>query len=307
MIRLLGLAFVSAKLVHVARRNDWSHVHVHSCGDAANVALFASSLGPLTYSLTLHNPLAVYGANQAMKWRHARFGVAVNRQIRDEMTRDLAGLLPAEIDVAPMGVDAERFRRTTPYLPYDGTGKVRLFCCARLNAVKGHAHLLNALCMLQRRGFDVHLRLAGQDEAGGSGYRAVLARLLADLGLEGNVQLLGAISEEAVRGELERCHIAVLASLGEGVPVALMEAMSMEVPVVATMVGGVPELVVSQSNGLLVPPERPDELADAIAEIAGDPNLATRLGRAGRATVLDGFTSDKSARLIAERVAALAN
>jgi hypothetical protein len=71
-LRLLMLVFVAAKLVRLAKVAGWNHIHVHSCADAANVAMFASILAGLSYSLSLHGPtLEVYGPNQEQKWHHA--------------------------------------------------------------------------------------------------------------------------------------------------------------------------------------------------------------------------------------------
>ena len=79
-------------------------------------------------------------------------------------------------------------------------------------------------------------------------------------------------------------HAVVLASDAEGIPVSLMEAMSYEIPVIATNVGGNPELL-SGGCGMMVPPRNPDALADAIAQVLGDPRLAASLASAGRARV----------------------
>jgi len=70
-IRLAALVLVAGKLVAIARKAGWNHIHVHSCADAANIAMFASVLSPLTYSMTLHEPaLETYGSNQKQKWQH---------------------------------------------------------------------------------------------------------------------------------------------------------------------------------------------------------------------------------------------
>src|SRR5688500_4371709 len=78
-LRLLAMTLVAAKLLRISRRQGWTHIHVHSCADAANVAMLASLLSrKLAYSLTLHGPqLETYGPNQPQKWRHARFALVV--------------------------------------------------------------------------------------------------------------------------------------------------------------------------------------------------------------------------------------
>jgi colanic acid/amylovoran biosynthesis glycosyltransferase len=83
--RKCGLLLLGALLAALARRRGWYHVHVHSCADSANIALFAALLSGLHYSLTLHGPLRDYGGNQRQKWRQATFGIVITRQLLIEV------------------------------------------------------------------------------------------------------------------------------------------------------------------------------------------------------------------------------
>lgn len=297
--RLVLFIPLAAKLVEVGRQQGWSHVHVHSCADAANVAMFAALLSNITYSLTLHNPLYVYGPNQENKWRYAKFAVVINRQVYDEVHKTLPHVLPAAVEVAPMGVNCAKFERKSPYVPYTGEGPFKIFSCGRLNLIKGHAYLIQAVSALRKQGIDATLAIAGEDEQGGSGYRLEIEALIKELQLENVVQLLGAVPEEAIKDTLETAHVFALASLDEGVPVAVMEAMAMEVPVIATDVGGVTELVEDGKNGLVIPSKDTDAVKNALMRIYSDANFAVRLSQAGRQRVLEGFTHRRSAEVIA--------
>jgi glycosyltransferase involved in cell wall biosynthesis len=113
---------------------------------------------------------------------------------------------------------------------------------------------------------------------------------------------LGAQPEEKVQELLETAHIFVLASHEEPLGVALMEAMSMEVPVVATNAGGVPTLIRDGVEGLLVPARNAQALAGAIAALIAAPDLCASLGRAGRRRVVEGFSSRRSAQTIFDLV-----
>jgi glycosyltransferase involved in cell wall biosynthesis len=119
------------------------------------------------------------------------------------------------------------------------------------------------------------------------------------------VTLLGALPEVRVREELERAHVFALASHQEALGVATMEAMAMELPVVVSRVGGVPELVRQGVDGLLVPAQDPSALAAAITTVLTDPELATALGRSGAVRVRESFHSGVSAQRLAERLGAL--
>jgi colanic acid/amylovoran biosynthesis glycosyltransferase len=297
--RMLGLVLMAAKLIIAARRGGWKHVHVHSCADAANVALLAKWLGGPNYSLTLHNALKICGGNQRQKWRHASFCIvitqALSREVRDTLKTDL----PPRIEIAPMGVDVGVFRRDHPYQPYAGSGDLRVFSCSRLNRGKGHCFLIEAVHKLYMHGVPVKLEIAGEDDLGGSGYRLELETLIRSLGLEDNVTLLGAVTEEEVRNRLVHAHVFALASLDEALGVAIMEAMSMETPVVATHVGGVAELVSDGVDGVLVAPGNVDAIANALRVIATSPETARRLSAQSRKKIVEQFTSVRSASAIA--------
>lgn len=303
-LRLAALAIMGSSLAAVARARGWTHIHAHSCAETADTALFASLLSGLPYSLTLHGPLADYGPNQREKWRHAEFAVVITRKLRREVVEALSGSLPPFVEVAPMGVELGRFARQTPYDPWTGKGPLRLFSCGRLTHGKGHQDLIEAAEILRQRGIDARLSIAGEDDAGGTGYRSVLEAQVARGTPAGATALLGAVSEERVRDELSRAHVFALASLTEALGVATMEAMAMRVPVVVTGVGGVPELVDDGVNGLLVSPAQPEEMADTIEAVARDPDRARRLGEAGRRKVEAGFDSGRSAEVLARHLLA---
>ena len=99
-LRLLALVLAGAKLVRLAEKQRWSHVHVHSCADAANVALFAHLIGDIDYSFTLHGPLEDYGPNQKQKWAHAAFAIVITKKLLAEVQEKLAGSLPPAIEIA---------------------------------------------------------------------------------------------------------------------------------------------------------------------------------------------------------------
>lgn len=300
--RLLGLAVSGGMLAGLARERQWTHVHVHSCGDAANIALFASTLWQLTYSITLHGGIEDYGSNQEMKWRGAAFAIVITKVLETEVQRWSLVPTGTSLRVVGMGVDPQLLRREIPYRPWRSGERARLFSCARLNEAKGHGDALAALALIRGAGVDAVLVIAGEDELGGRGYRRTLEEHIVKAGLTGAVELLGAVSEERVRRELEVAHAFVLASHAEPLGVAIMEAMAMETPVVVTGAGGVGELVEDGISGLIVPPASAEALAAAVARLLADPELAHRLGTLGRRTVVERFSSGRSAEVLIEEL-----
>lgn len=303
-LRLLATTLVSAKLIRLAREQGWDHLHVHSCAESAHVAMLAWLVGRLPYSLTLHGPtLDGYGPNQPQKWKYAKFAIAISQKLLRTVNADLAAERPRNVVVAPMGVDLDTIRRQRPYELWQAGSPFRIFSCGRLNFVKGHNFLIDAVAALTEQGLDVYLEIAGEDELGGKGYRQTLAAQIESLGLGGRVQLLGAVSEDRIREGLDQAHAFVIASLDEGISVAIMEAMAMELPVIATDVGGNSELIDSGVNAIMVPAKNVVALVDAIRGLMTDPAYASRLAQSSRAKIEQGFHHRISANALARCLA----
>jgi colanic acid/amylovoran biosynthesis glycosyltransferase len=296
----LASLVLGARLAGFAREQSWQHVHVHSCGNAASIALYARLLSGLPYSLTLHGPLSDYGGDQESKWSNADFALVITDELLGQVRRSLAAALPSTVKVVPMGVDAAEFSRSRPYVPWTAPGTFRLFSCGRLNPSKGHDVLLAAVRRMVETGAEVQLAIAGEDEAGGRGYRRELERLIDSLGLRDRVRLLGSIPGSSIREELAGAHAFALASHAEPLGVAIMEAMCMGVPVVATAAGGVAELVLDGGTGILVRPGNPEVLADALVRLMAAPLLCADLGAAGRERVSTLFGHRRSAETLAQ-------
>ena len=177
---------------------------------------------------------------------------------------NVTGGLPA----GPAGEVEGRFEGTPGYLLFVGRLRIR----------KGVEVLLEALHELHRPA--AALRIAGDGE-----HRAALERRAAKLGLRDAVRFLGGCDSHRVRTLLGGAAALVVPSIYEGMPLVVLEAMDMGVPVVASAVSGIPEVVVDGETGWLVPPEDPEALAGALAEVLGDPAEARRRGEAGRRRV----------------------
>lgn len=282
-VRLFALMMLGMWLGHQIKKNGMTHLHVHSCADAANIALFAHKTFGITYSMTLHNPITIWGGNQEYKWRYASFGIIIAEWIRKDLVSRLKGYLPAQLYLAPMGVDITKLQRTSGYVPRKQE-ELRVFSCARLNPAKGFSVLLNSIALVNRSGLKASLTIAGEDDEGGTGYRKEIERLVNELELKHCVTLLGSVSEERVKHELEQAHVFVLASFEEPLGVAIMEAMSMEVPVISTNAGGVPDLL-ANDHGILVSPGDASALAEAISAIGLNPEKAKALSAKGRTLI----------------------
>jgi colanic acid/amylovoran biosynthesis glycosyltransferase len=299
-VRLIPLIVMAAELVSLMKKQDLSHLHVHMCGDVANIALFGHLLRDIPYSLTLHNSLKEFGYNQKWKWRFASFAVVISQQHWREVQQELKGFVPSKVVVAPMGVDLQELSRRDAYVPWNGSGECRIFSCGRLNPQKNHPDLIRALHSVRESGVDAHLTIAGGDDTPEEIHKTALVKLIKELSLEGVVELMGAVSEPLVRAQLEKAHIFALASIHEGVPVSVMEAMAMNLPVVVTDVGGMRELVDDGKNGFIVPARQPKIMAEMIIKLFQDSSLARKFSQAAREKIVQSFHSGISATTIFE-------
>jgi glycosyltransferase involved in cell wall biosynthesis len=172
----------------------------------------------------------------------------------------------------------------------------------RLTPAKGQAILLSALAILAARGRHVHLGLVGDGPD-----RNTLQDLAARLNVVPNVTFHGALNQDGVASLLSRADLFVLPSFAEGVPVSLMEAMAMEVPCISTAIAGIPELIQSGEEGILVPPSDPGLLAEAIEELFDNAALRLRLGQAGRRKIISGYNlrtnTEHLAKILESRLA----
>jgi glycosyltransferase involved in cell wall biosynthesis len=169
----------------------------------------------------------------------------------------------------------------------DDNGAI-ILCLGRLSREKGQDVLLDAMKDVLERRRDVTLWLAGEGPS-----EPMLRRQASRLGIEHRVRFLG--FSEYVAPLLRRATILALPSRGEGMPISALEAMSLGVPVVATRVGGVPDLLPSPEVGSIIPPENPACLASALVDLLDNPLRAASLGTAGRKHVLENFTLSKMA------------
>ncbi|MGA2700254.1 MAG: glycosyltransferase [Isosphaeraceae bacterium] len=167
------------------------------------------------------------------------------------------------------GIDIGRFGFHGP----DASGPV--LTVARLSPEKDVANLVRAAAMALERAPDLRVEVAG-----GGPCREELGRLAAELGVADRIAFLGEVRD--VPAVLARARMFVLPSRSEGIPLTVLEAMARGLPVVATRVGGLPEVVEEGVTGLLVPPADPAALAAAMVELWCDPDRRDRLGHAGR-------------------------
>lgn len=258
-----------------------SHFHTHF---ASTVGLLVTRIYPLTMSMTLHGP-----DEFKEPWRFclrekieaSRMVSAISFYARSQM---MLAAPPQEWDkmlVHRLGVDPELF---SPAPFREQPKRFSMICVGRLAPVKAHPILLEAVAQLKSRQRTFVLRIVGDGPD-----RKRLEEQASMLGLTDEVIFTGVQNQDQVRALYRETDLMVLPSFAEGVPVVLMEAMAMEIACVATGITGIPELIRTGQDGLLVPPGDSGMLAAAIERMMDDPELRGRLAKLGRQQVKDHY------------------
>ena len=206
----------------------------------------------------------------------------------------------ATFSVVPNGVDLDRFD-----LPVAACALRREFgipggapllgVVARLEPEKGHRYLIEAMPAILRGAPETCLVIVGEGSLGGE-----LRSLAAGLSAPARDRVVFTGRREDVAAITAEIDVAVLPSLREAQGISILEAMARRKPVVASAVGGIPEVLTNGLDGLLVPPADPAALAEACIRLACSPELRGRMGEAGRATVEARFSLDAMVRQIEE-------
>jgi len=147
----------------------------------------------------------------------------------------------------------------------------------RLVWEKGYQYAIEAAALLKARGRAFHLTLIGEGPM-----KSALCFLIGHRALQEEVTLAGAMGPEEVREHLSQAYLFLCSSVSEGIPTILMEAQAAGLPIVTTDVGGIPECVEDETTAFCVPPYDPQALSDRIELMLDDPDLASRMGEAGR-------------------------
>jgi glycosyltransferase involved in cell wall biosynthesis len=275
-------------------RRGLTHIHAHFTNPSGDVAQLVAHLG------------AERGGPRAWSWSFSAHGT--------DIFNDGPGSLAAKVETASLVICISDFGRSQVMrlAPEDqwpkvrvarcglngdwlageipsrsSTGDLQLLSVGRLEREKGHSVLLDAIARLRDHGTTVQLDLVGD------GTRlAALQRHARDLGIEHLVTFSGAVGQDRIREHYRRADAFCLPSLGEGIPVVLMEALAMGLPAIASNTMGIPELIEDGVTGLLVPAGRPDLLGHAIERLARDRSLGRRLGESGRRKVIEEFNLD---------------
>ncbi|MEN8261089.1 MAG: glycosyltransferase family 4 protein [Pseudomonadota bacterium] len=276
----------------VKRRHSYDVIHVHQAfGHAVVVVVVARCFGKKCIikiaCAGTYGDLNVFSGFEGFKWasqilRQADRVVAISREVEDELLR--WGFPAERIVCIPNGVDTGYFQRRYPLPERD---PVRFILVARRTPQKGIDVALHAAERLleQEIGHRFEIRFYGIDYPEHD-YQAMAQQL----GVMEHVRFLPYTEPEAMLDVYQTCNCLLLPSRGEGLSNVLLEAMAMELPIIATRVSGTVDVVDDGENGILIPPDSSQALADAMSAIILNPDLARSLGRKARQKVIESFS-----------------
>jgi glycosyltransferase involved in cell wall biosynthesis len=261
-------------LARLARQRHIDVVHVHGCRLGQIWLAGWAAARSIAFVYTEHVAIADFGGPMTADAPQLA-ATATLACVSEHSRASLAALLGAERAITVTGhiVALPEPVQASNSAP----GQVHILCPARLVAHKGIDVLITAFAIVAASHPGARLVLAG------SGTEAArLQQQARAAGIADQVNFFGAVAPDAMMAALQRADIVVLPSRTEGLPMALLEAMATAKPLVATRVGGIPEFITHNENGLLVESDDPPGLAAAIVVLAGDAALRQRLGAAAR-------------------------
>lgn len=297
--RLIHLCYGALAARH-CRANGVGHLHAHFGQVPATIAWFACEIlnfragARATWSFTIHGFQDFVDdalARLDLKAASASFVIGVSDFTKSQLCRVSDPRYWDRFHVVRCGIDLDAFALRSPRPMRDVP---RIIIVGRLSPEKGHVILLDAVSKLAARGLDVEVEIVG-----GGPFEQEIRREEAVLGIEDRVIRSGELLADEVARRLADADIFCMASFSEGLPISIMEAMAVGVPVVTTWISGIPELARDGDTAMTVPPGNSEALADAIERLVSDSGLRERLLTAGREAVERMHERDTNAAVMA--------
>lgn len=258
LVHHLAYLAEACRIVPWLHQNGVDQVHAHFGTNSSDVAVMIQALGGPPFSFTVHGPeefLRPVALRE--KIRRSRFVVGISSFGRSQLNLWTEFADWHKIKVVHCGLEPSFYEGAAPL----ASNVPRIVCVGRLIEPKGQLLLIEAAARLAARGVTFELVLAGDGPS-----RPAIESLIDSYELRGRVRITGWISSAQVREEIVAARAMILPSFAEGLPVVIMEAMSLRRPVLATYVAGIPELVRHRENGWLFPAGSIDELTQALQE-----------------------------------------
>jgi glycosyltransferase involved in cell wall biosynthesis len=280
-------------LAHHLQKKPVQHLHIHFANTGATVGMIACNYLQLSWSMTLHGTSCFdypWGPLLGAKLERCTFANCISYYGLSQAYRAVGSEHWHKLFVSHCGIelDAVNLAKSNQANVRKDDSIIRLISVGRLHVEKGYPVMIDAFTSALKSVPNMELVLLGDGP-----YRKELEAYVNEKGIEQKVIFRGAVPEQTVLDEMVHSDIFALSSFMEGIPMVLMEAMILEVPVIAPRLAGIPELVVDKENGLLFDPAHWQQMSEHIVELAQNEEKRARFGAAGREKVLSEFTIEK--------------
>jgi len=282
------------RLVRIIENENIDIVHARSRVPGW-IGYIAAKLTRRVFITTAHGYYGRHLFSRVMSW--GRFVIVASRDMAKHMVEDF-GTPRNRVRMIPRGVDLSEFKFSPPLAqPKSGpeAGKVTIGVIARITPLKGHLSFIKAVSIMHRDFSGLRVMIVGEAPKSKKRYKEEVETLIRRLGLSGVITMAGARSD--IPRILSKLDMVVLPTVTpEAFGRVIVEAQASGVPVVATSVGGIVDIIRDGENGLLVPPGDPRALAEAMTRIARDRDLAAQMVNTARRDVQEMFSLNTMAK-----------
>ncbi len=294
LVRSLAYLAEACLLLRWFRQARIDHVHAHFGTNPAAVAMLCQALGGPPYSFTAHGPDEFDRApslSLAEKIARAAFVLSVSSYGRSQLYRWCDRRHWSKIHVLHPGLDATSFVSAGAPIPETA----RFACVGRLHGQKGQTLLIQAVRQLISEGVSCEVVFVGDGPM-----RAELESSVAELNLSNWIAFTGAVSSQELAQRMQDAKAVIVPSLAENLPSVILEAFALERPVIATFIGGIPELIEPGVCGWLVPAGSAAGLADAM-RVASHMRASAleAMGKEGAKRVRENYSAETAGRQLA--------
>ncbi|MFX0137091.1 MAG: glycosyltransferase family 4 protein [Candidatus Hodarchaeota archaeon] len=277
----IGRIMIASEFAELAKNLNLDLIHAHHDNNA-EIAAYFSRLLKIPFTFTKHIPTNLTNFYKIL-CKQASGIVTISDYNRKVLIQ--LGVDQEKIWVIPCGIDIEKFKNFPQY----NKNSISLLSVARLVEKKGLKYIIKAMPMIIKR-HNVALNIIGKGPKKG-----ILINLAKKIGVENKVNFIGTVSDNDLINLYKTSSIFVLPCVYtkngdvDGIPVAIMEAMAMGLPVISTSVSGIPEIIDNYQNGILVKPKNPLELSKAVIHLLDNPKLCKKYGENGRLKIQNKF------------------
>jgi colanic acid/amylovoran biosynthesis glycosyltransferase len=289
--------YLFPKAVYTAKQlrlENVEHIHAHYATHPALKAWIIHKLTGIPYSVTIHSH-DIYDCHAMLgpKLKDAGFLVPISKYNVKYLENLLGQWVREKCNVIRCGIDPSKYTASSKHRK-TGDNLFQILQIGTLHWKKGQIYLIRAMATLKERNVPFQLRIVGEGDE-----RQSIETEIQKYNLNGHVKLLGAMTQDEVASLIPTADCYIQSSVSEGIPVAIMEAMACELPVVSTNITGIPELVLDGQTGILVKSMDVLGMANALQTLYENPSRRDEMGKQGRDWVLKEFMLEKNAKKLA--------